>query len=879
MALRTYQNFDLLLEAADGGGFRARVTTSPLGQSSSATFTLPFARTELERLLRRLDSRDSGALHQASMDLGGPLFESVFCEDIMLAWQRSQDFAREHGDGLRLRLRLTDAPAIAGLPWELLYDRRGNNFIAQSERTPVVRYLEVPQPPRPLAVDGALRILVVISSPTDLPELDVEAEWRRVQDALAGKVEQGTVKIDRLPAPTIQALSAWLRQHDVHILHFIGHGDYDERIQDGVVYFQDRYGRSTKVSPTVLGPYLRDHDPLRLVLLNACQSARVDSTDPFSGMAQGLVQQDCTAVVAMQFPISDGAATTFTGEFYGALADGFPVDQAATSARKALIAEYAAEWATPVLFLRAPDGRVFDHIVAPAANGRSDQGVFRGHGFGTRPGQEPPVRTGAPALPSRRAEADVAPAVDENVQFTVYRPRAIRPGLWYPMLAFAHLAERRPNAQPEEADPIEQVKALAQQQLGKSTSEYVSRLSDAGQAIPRQSELTFAPIVEGVEFNPARRTFQWLEDVHQEDFRLRAASSPTAVTARGRLTVFLGVVILADVELVIRIDDLAPQPSTPAGPAIPTAKMQNATPSGELEPTSATPYRKIFPSFSNRDRQIVEQVERFGSAIGDVYLQDLVALRSGEQRGARLRELIDEADVFQLFWSTNSMRSEHVRQEWEHALSLRRPNFVRPTYWEEPMPTSDDPLLPPEPLRQLHFYALSTTLDIAAGTAPEDDPSRPAEKDYDGYGSASAGQPGIGVSASLVCPHCGGANQWDSSFCSHCGSYLPSQGQKTREPPPPAAAMRPPDQLAVAYPPPMASQPRAGPPRYESHPKGSSSPAWIALLIGLILVGAILAFLIWKSQTATDPAEMGWTPQAVATNRAPLPSPAGSWGS
>ena len=374
MASRTYQNFDLLLEAAEGDSFRARVTTSPLGESPSGRFTLPFDATQLENLLLKLDPGRSGTRRagsdpqsQASMDLGGPLFESVFSEDIMLTWQRSQDYARDHGDGLRLRLRLTDAPSIAGLPWELLYDRRGNSFIAQSERTPVVRYLEVPQPPRPLTVDGALRILVVISSPTDLPELDVEAEWRRVQDALAAKVDQGTVKIDRLPAPTIQALSAWLRQNDVHILHFIGHGDYDDRIQDGVVYFQDRYGRSTKVSPTVLGPYLRDHDPLRLVLLNACQSARVDSTDPFSGMAQGLVQQDCTAVVAMQFPISDGAATAFTGEFYGALADGFPVDQAATSARKALIAEYAAEWATPVLFLRAPDGRVFDHIVAQPA--------------------------------------------------------------------------------------------------------------------------------------------------------------------------------------------------------------------------------------------------------------------------------------------------------------------------------------------------------------------------------------------------------------------------------------------------------------------------------------------------------------------------------
>ena len=450
----------------------------------------------------------------------------------------------------------------------------------------MVRYLEVPQPPRPLTVDGALRILVVISSPTDLPELDVEAEWRRVQDALAAKVDQGTVKIDRLPAPTIQALSAWLRQNDVHILHFIGHGDYDDRIQDGVVYFQDRYGRSTKVSPTVLGPYLRDHDPLRLVLLNACQSARVDSTDPFSGMAQGLVQQDCTAVVAMQFPISDGAATAFTGEFYGALADGFPVDQAATSARKALIAEYAAEWATPVLFLRAPDGRVFDHIVAqPAANGRSDE---EAHGV----------------------EAEVSPVADENVQFTVYRPRAIRPGLWYPMLAFAHLAERRPDAPPEEADPIEQVKALAQQQLGESASAYVSRLSDAGEAIPRQSELTFVPSMDGVEFNPPRRTFRWLEDVHQEDFRLQAAPTPSAVTARGRLTVFLGVVILADVELVIGIDELAPQPPAPASTAIPAANMEHAAASSELEPASATPYRKIFPSYSHRDRQIVEQVER-----------------------------------------------------------------------------------------------------------------------------------------------------------------------------------------------------------------------------------------------------------------------------
>ena len=50
--------------------------------------------------------------------------------------------------------------------------------------------------------------------------------------------------------------------------------------------------------------------------------------DPYGGMAQGLVQQGATAVVAMQFPISDPAAMMFTGKFYGALAAGLPVDQA-----------------------------------------------------------------------------------------------------------------------------------------------------------------------------------------------------------------------------------------------------------------------------------------------------------------------------------------------------------------------------------------------------------------------------------------------------------------------------------------------------------------------------------------------------------------------
>lgn len=380
MAPRIYTNFDLLLEPGEAGQFRARVLDSPAGHRSVTTFALPFDPTTLENLLLKLDPGRSGTRRasvnpqiEAGRQLGSALFEAVFSGDIALAWSRSRDLAAAQGQGLRLRLHLADAPAIAGLPWELLHDQRSNTYLAQSERTPVVRFLDVPHVQPPLPVEGALQILVVISSPTDHPDLNVEAEWEHVQEALSRKIDSGRVQVHRLPAPTMTELGRWLRQHRVHVLHFIGHGDYDDRLDAGVLYFCDEYSRSSPVTASVLGPYVHDHDPLRLIVLNSCRSASVDSTDYFGGMAQGLVQQHASAVVAMQFPITDRAAASFTGEFYGAVADGFPVDQAVTYARKALLAGYGAEWATPTVFLNTGDGQVFDPVEAPTEMGETTE--------------------------------------------------------------------------------------------------------------------------------------------------------------------------------------------------------------------------------------------------------------------------------------------------------------------------------------------------------------------------------------------------------------------------------------------------------------------------------------------------------------------------
>ena len=73
---------------------------------------------------------------------------------------------------------------------------------------------------------------------------------------------------------------------------------------------------------------LHDHESLRVAVLNACEGARTSKQDPFAGSAQTLVQQGIPAVIAMQFEIADDVASTFAHEFYGALADGYPIDAA-----------------------------------------------------------------------------------------------------------------------------------------------------------------------------------------------------------------------------------------------------------------------------------------------------------------------------------------------------------------------------------------------------------------------------------------------------------------------------------------------------------------------------------------------------------------------
>jgi CHAT domain len=365
VATKQYVDLDVAIESSPAG-FVVRVESAGGGQAE-ADFHPPFTQDELELFVlrltrpRRATRRIETPQMEAVKRFGEGLFDALFTGELRACLRASHEDAIRQGKGLRIRIHPVSAPELADVPWEYLFHGSLNRFLALSTDTPVVRYLDLPEPVRPLKVVPPLRVLVAIAGPKDLVELDVEQEWERLHAAVAELEHAGAIAVERLDHAGLGPLQHALRRSEYHVFHFVGHGAFDERLQDGVLMMEDAQGRGVVVGAQRLGTLLHDHRSLRLALLNACEGARTDSADPFAGVAQTLVQQGLAAVIAMQFEISDMAAITLANEFYGALADGYPIEAALAEARKAIFnAGNDTEWATPVLHLRASDSHLFD---------------------------------------------------------------------------------------------------------------------------------------------------------------------------------------------------------------------------------------------------------------------------------------------------------------------------------------------------------------------------------------------------------------------------------------------------------------------------------------------------------------------------------------
>ncbi|HYV00784.1 MAG TPA: CHAT domain-containing protein [Actinomycetota bacterium] len=366
----SYQDFDLLIERA-GDGYRVRVQVE--GRESRRDFALPEGLPVMGKLVEQLAGRrargEAGDAPSGDGLPGGPqplatlgtsLYRTIFDDEVRDVLKGALSRFVGPSAGLRIRLRL-DAPELVGVAWELLCDPASMRFPALSEKTPLVRYLDLADPRAPLPVTAPLRVLVLISNPSGVPELDVESEWTKLKEALRAPLDAGKVELERVQPPTLPELRSRLLHGEYHVFHFVGHGGFNPRAGEGFLLFEGPDRGRADVSGDDLGTWLADHFPLRLAVLNACEGGETSEIDPFAGVAQRLVQQGTPAVIAMQCAITDEAAITFSESFYQALATGRPLEAAVATGRKAVRTDVSpTEWATPVLYSRLPDGSLFE---------------------------------------------------------------------------------------------------------------------------------------------------------------------------------------------------------------------------------------------------------------------------------------------------------------------------------------------------------------------------------------------------------------------------------------------------------------------------------------------------------------------------------------
>jgi tetratricopeptide (TPR) repeat protein len=313
-------------------------------------------------------SRSVPEAEQPVREVGRQLFQALFPPGPVYGMYRaSLGIVQQRGKRLRVVLRLT-APELAALPWEMLFDPETETYLCRQE--PLVRHVPASFTGPPLEVHPPLRVLGLVASPRGLPPLDVDAEKDHLAEALAEPTARGLIEVEWVPEATWAGVHTRLLAGDWHVLHFVGHGDYDTETDEGVLALVGANGRADLVEASRLADLLDEAHPTpRLVVLNSCSSGQTGVNDLFSGTAAALVRKGISAVAAMQFSISDTAAIAFSRGFYTAIAHGRSVDEAARSGRISILgAPGSLEWVTPVLYVRGQATQLFSLTQLPVAD-------------------------------------------------------------------------------------------------------------------------------------------------------------------------------------------------------------------------------------------------------------------------------------------------------------------------------------------------------------------------------------------------------------------------------------------------------------------------------------------------------------------------------
>ncbi|MGV3756396.1 MAG: DUF7379 domain-containing protein [Verrucomicrobiota bacterium] len=301
---------------------------------------------------------------------GTLLFQTLFPGEVCNLY----NIARHQHKKRRLKIVFTSMiPWVADFPWELAYDAVAGAFLACGD-VRFVRNVLTSTPSNRLAdKSGVLRILVVSAQPSGAGGLSIEEEQRGIRESFRPLLDAGLVEVEVLAGASPQLLHERLRYSadgdDFDVVHFIGHGKFDEATGVGTLLFEDGVGRAKTLGAGDFLNIVRGRG-VKIVFLNACETGRGERANYNRGVAMELARDGIPAVVANQYSVIDRSASLFSLNFYACLAAGLSIGDAMREARITLHYDGVEpmDWAVPVLIANNPDARLCRPVrrIAPA---------------------------------------------------------------------------------------------------------------------------------------------------------------------------------------------------------------------------------------------------------------------------------------------------------------------------------------------------------------------------------------------------------------------------------------------------------------------------------------------------------------------------------
>jgi hypothetical protein len=381
---RRYLDFYLQLRDLDqvSGSFKVAVLPSPSVGETREAVTVQYNLDELAPYLKKLEHR---SIDQESLSRFGELLAAMLLPIGEIRELFEQALSQTGLDGgLRLRL-LTNEPKLAQLPWEYTYlpiytegGKDYRHFLTLNPQISLVRHEPIPrQHPQ---VEGSspdkLNLLVAMANPQG--DLNLATEQQNLKQVLEGfNVDGVTFEWQpMLDEATVQNLTAALMKKP-ELFYFAGHGLFD---QEGYIQLNGRANSAPDLMPATQLALKLKQAGVRVAVFGTCDSARQDGISEWMGVAPTLVAEGVPVVVAMQYPVVDVHAISFSEAFYSALAAGLSVDEAVSFGRLAMLGIDSngkdrhiafksdqksdlpptnVQWGVPVLYMRSADSVIF----------------------------------------------------------------------------------------------------------------------------------------------------------------------------------------------------------------------------------------------------------------------------------------------------------------------------------------------------------------------------------------------------------------------------------------------------------------------------------------------------------------------------------------